>query len=245
MFFLKGPSFMNKLESNVESRIQYKFKNKGLLQEALTHKSYCIENNSSKADNERLEFLGDSILNFVIAEDLFLKFPQDDEGLLSKKRASLVNQNTLNDLALNCHISEDLILGPGERKQNSHLKPRVLASCFEALIGAVYQDSGFTQAKEFVLIHFSKLNFKLDEESGFETDYKTRLQEITQKYKMGTPTYSLIKTDGPSHQPRFLVALILNLEEKSRAEGSSKKKAEQLAAQIYLNLLKKDYKEND
>ncbi len=228
----------------IEARIQYTFKNKNLLGEALTHKSFCIEQNSRQADNERLEFLGDAILNFVIAEDLFQQFPLDDEGLLSKKRASLVNQNTLNDLALNCQIADDIVLGPGERKQNSHLKPRVLASCFEALIGAVYQDSNFLEAKQFVLIHFSRLNFKLDQETGFETDYKTRLQEITQKFKMGTPTYNLIMTLGPSHQPIFLVGLIVNSEEKARAEGPSKKKAEQLAAQIYLNILKKDYQEN-
>lgn len=236
---------MDKAGKNIEARIQYQFKNKKFLKEALTHKSFCIEHNSSEADNERLEFLGDAILNFVIAEDLFDQFPKDDEGLLSKKRASLVNQNTLNDLALNCEISEDLVMGPGERKQNSHLKPRVLASCFEALIGAVYKDASFSEAKKFVMAHFSQLNFKLDEESGFETDYKTRLQEITQKYKMGTPTYNLLLTKGPSHNPSFLVALILNTEEKARAEGPSKKKAEQAAAQIYLNLLKKDYKEND
>lgn len=229
----------------IEQQIQYSFKNKKLLIEALTHKSFCIEKNSDKPNNERLEFLGDSILNFVIAENLFERFPADTEGLLSKKRASLVNQTTLNDLATNCKIAEDIILGPGEKKQNSHLKPRILASCFEALIGAVYRDTDFLEAKKFILLHFSLLNFKLDEETGFETDYKTRLQEITQKYKLGTPTYNLVMTKGPPHQPHFLVALILNKDEKTRAEGPSKKKAEQLAAQTYLKILKKDLKEND
>ncbi len=229
---------------SIENQIKYKFKKEDLLIEALTHKSFCIEQNSKKADNERLEFLGDSILNFVIADYLLELFPQDSEGLLSKKRASLVNQNTLNDLALNCRIADEIILGPGEKKQNSHLKPRVLASCFEALIGAVYLDSDFVMAKKFVLQHFKDLDFKLDEESGFETDYKTRLQEITQKFKMGTPTYELLMTKGPSHQPSFLVALNLNLQEKARAEGPSKKKAEQAAAQIYLHLLRKELPEN-
>lgn len=218
----------------IESAIHYTFKNPLLLKEALTHKSFCIELNVDQPNFERLEYLGDSILNFIIAEDLFTQFPKDDEGLLSKKRASLVNQTTLNQLGLNCDLAEQIILGPGEKKQNSHLKPRVLASCFEAVIGAVYLDSNYQVAKELVLKHFKKLDFKLDDISGFDTDYKTRLQEVTQRNKMGTPTYELLMTKGPSHQPSFLVALKLNDEEKSRAEGSTKKKAEQLAAEFLL-----------
>ncbi|OFZ29631.1 MAG: ribonuclease III [Bdellovibrionales bacterium RIFCSPHIGHO2_01_FULL_40_29] len=230
------------LKSPVEKNIGYAFKNKQFLIEAMTHKSFCVDSNQGIPDFERLEFLGDSILNFIIAEDLFKIYPQDNEGLLSKKRASLVNQNTLNQLALNCHLEDEIILGSGERKQNSHLKPRVLASCFEAIVGAVYLDSNYQVTQSFVMSHFKKLNFKLDQESGFETDYKTRLQEITQKYKMGTPTYEIVMTMGPPHQPSFLVALKLNNEEKTRAEGSSKKRAEQLAAEFYLTILKNEKK---
>lgn len=226
--------------SAVEKRLSYTFKNKNLLTEALTHKSYCVDLNKNKPYNERLEFLGDSILNFVIAEDMFKKFPKDEEGFLSKKRASLVNQVTLTELAKNCGLADELIMGPGERKQNSHQKPRILASCFEAIIGAIYFDSNFAQASEFVLNQFSKLNFKLDEETGYENDYKTRLQEITQKHKLGTPVYELLMTSGPSHKPSFLVCLKLNDEEKARAEGSSKKIAEQFAAKMYLDSLSKE-----
>ncbi len=226
----------------IETAIQYNFKKASLLKEALTHKSFCIELNVDQPNFERLEYLGDSILNFIIAEDLFLHFPKDDEGLLSKKRASLVNQTTLNQLGLNCGLADHIILGPGEKKQNSHLKPRVLASCFEAVIGAVYLDSDYKIAKEFVLKHFRKLDFKLDETSGYETDYKTRLQEVTQRNKMGTPTYDLVMTTGPSHQPSFLVALKLNDKEKTRAEGPSKKKAEQLAAEFLLRQFELDEK---
>ncbi len=236
---------VSNMSNLIETQLGYKFKNKDLLQEALTHKSFCIELNSERPNFERLEYLGDSILNFIIAEDLFQKFPKDDEGLLSKKRASLVNQTTLNQLGLNCQLAEQIILGPGEKKQNSHLQPRVLASCFEAVIGAVYLDSNYEVAKEFVLKHFKHLDFKLDDVSGFETDYKTRLQEITQKFKMGTPTYELVMTKGPSHQPSFLVALKLNAVEKSRAEGPSKKKAEQLAAEFLLRQLNVDNKIED
>ena len=226
----------------VENQIHYKFNNRELLKEALTHKSYCIELNVDQPNFERLEYLGDAVLNFIVAEDLFKQYPNDDEGLLSKKRASLVNQSTLNQIALNCKLAEQIILGPGEKKQLSHLKPRVLASCFEAIIGAVYLDSDYLSAKKVVLFHFKQLDFKLDEVSGFETDYKTRLQEITQKFKMGTPVYEMLMTKGPSHQPSFLIALKLNEIEKARAEGSSKKKAEQQAAEFYINLLKKENK---
>jgi len=228
-----------KAAPSLEQRLHYKFKNRALLGEALTHKSYCVDQNRDKAYNERLEFLGDSILNFVIAEDLFKKFPKDEEGFLSKKRASLVNQDTLNSLALKSGLEQELIMGPGERKQKSHLKPRILASCFEAIIGAIYFDGGFEKASEFILRHFTDLNFKLDEETGFEKDYKTRLQELTQKFKMGTPTYELLMTAGPSHKPSFLVCIKLNDEEKARAEGSSKKMAEQMAAQTFLDILNK------
>ncbi|MBC7465373.1 MAG: ribonuclease III [Bdellovibrio sp.] len=227
-------------KKSLEERMYYTFKNKDLLTEALTHKSYCVDVNRHKPYNERLEFLGDSILNFVIADDLYKKFPNDDEGYLSKKRASLVNQVTLNQLALNCGLAEEMIMGPGERRQNSHLKPRILASCFEAVIGAIYFDSNFEKATEFILHHFTDLNFKLDDESGYEKDYKTRLQEVTQKFKMGTPIYELVMTAGPSHKPSFLVCLKLNDEEKTRAEGATKKMAEQMAAQIYLNILNKE-----
>jgi ribonuclease-3 len=219
---------------SLEERLHYTFKNKDLLIEALTHKSYCVDLNKYKPYNERLEFLGDSILGFVIAEDLFKTLPKDDEGFLSKKRASLVNQVTLNQLALACGLASEIILGPGERRQDSHLKPRILASCFEALIGAIYLDSDFKTASEFIRTHFKELDFKLDEETGYEKDYKTRLQEVTQKNRLGTPTYELLMTTGPSHKPNFLVCLKLNEIEKSRADGASKKSAEQSAAQKYL-----------
>ncbi len=241
LFYLENFTMAFEMKQ-IETAVQYNFKNMLLLKEALTHKSFCIELNSDEPNFERLEYLGDSILNFIIAEDLFLQFPGDDEGLLSKKRASLVNQTTLNQLGLNCGLAEHMVLGPGEKKQNSHLKPRVLASCFEAVIGAVYLDSNYQVTKEFVLKHFKKLGFKLDDTTGFETDYKTRLQEVTQRLKVGTPTYDLIMTTGPSHQPSFLVALKLNDKEKSRAEGPSKKKAEQLAAEFLLRQLEQDDK---
>lgn len=220
---------------SIASYIKYTFKNFNLLNEAMTHKSYCIEENAKAPYNERLEYLGDAIVNLIIAEKLFIDFPVDQEGMLSKKRASLVNQEALAALAKKCEVQNFIILGPGERKQESHLKPRILASTFEALIGAIYLDSDFETVKKWILNQFAEMNFNIDVETGYQQDYKTRLQELTQKEKMGTPVYELILTSGPSHKPTFLVSLKLNGTEKMRAEGSSKKNAEQFAAQLYLN----------
>lgn len=218
----------------------YKFKNQNLLTEALTHKSYSVEENKSKPHNERLEFLGDSILNFVIAADLLQKFKHEPEGLLSKKRASLVNQATLAVLAKDLKLQNYLNFGPGEVKQGSPLNPRILASALEALIGAIYLDSDFQTAEKWTLKLFKDVP-AIDDQIGNTSDYKTRLQELTQKHKLGTPTYDLVFTSGPSHKPQFVISLKLDGIEKSRAEGGSKKAAEQKAAEMFLNELLKSF----
>lgn len=222
------------IHGQILKSISYNFKDQHLLQEALTHKSFCIEERADYPYNERLEYLGDAILNLVIAEKLFQQFPADQEGMLSKKRASLVNQEVLAHLAKKSNLQDLLILGPGEKKQESHLKPRILASTYEAIIGAIYLDSDFVQIKKWILDQFEQLDWAIDIQSGYHQDYKTRLQEFTQKEKMGTPTYDLVLTSGPSHKPIFLISLKLGEVEKMRAEGSSKKNAEQLAAQLFL-----------
>lgn len=236
---------MNLDLDKISTRIHYQFKNAKLLDEAMTHKSFCVDANENCPYNERFEYLGDAIVNLIIAEKLFLDFPQDQEGMLSKKRASLVNQEALAALAKKCELQNYIIMGPGERKQESHLKPRILASTFEAVIGAIYLDSNFEIVKKWILQHFKEMNFNIDVESGYQQDYKTRLQELTQKEKMGTPTYELVLTSGPSHKPIFLVCLKLNGLEKMRAEGTSKKNAEQMAAQLFLSELEKsNYEKN-
>lgn len=214
----------------------YSFKNESLLTEALTHKSYSVEENKNKPHNERFEFLGDSILNFVIAADLLRKFKHEPEGLLSKKRASLVNQSTLAVLAKDLNLQSFLKFGPGEVKQGSPLNPRLLASALEAVIGAIYLDSDFETAEKWTLNLFKDVA-AVDDQIGNTSDYKTRLQELTQKHKLGTPTYELVFTTGPSHKPQFVISLKLDGVEKSRAEGGSKKAAEQKAAEMYLNEL--------
>lgn len=219
--------------------IGYQFKKSELLEEALTHKSYSIEENRFKPHNERLEFLGDSLLNCIIAADLIQKLTQEDEGVLSKKRASLVNQNTLAILAHKIKIQDYILFGPGEIKQGSALNPRILASALEAIIGAIYLDSDFIAVQKWTLKLFKNVPLEIYDQVGFNSDYKTRLQELTQKYKLGTPIYKVVHTSGPSHKPIFIVSLLLDSVEKARADGTSKKAAEQKAAEIYLTELQK------
>ena len=228
---------MNKNFSEIQAKLNYQFKDVSLVKTALTHKSFCIGKNKDILHNERLEFLGDAVLGLVIAEDLMKRFPQDTEGALSKKRASLVNQDILSQKAHELKLSEKLILGPGEIEQESHLKPRLLASAFEALLGALYCEAGFDTAKGYIVKSFHHDIEIIKPDLEYEKDYKTRLQELTQKLNLGTPGYELVMTTGPSHKPEFLVSLKLQNEEKIRASGASKKAAEQMAAKLLLDEL--------
>lgn len=231
---------------SLQKSINYKFKNRDLLIEALTHKSYCINEKRKQAHNERLEYLGDAILGFVLAEQLMHVFPQDNEGLLSKKRASLVNQDILMQKALALKLETLLILGPGEKEQESHLKPRILASAYEAILGAIYLDSDFAHIKTWIQMAFKNDIAQIKPDLEYEKDYKTRLQEQTQKLGLGTPEYKMIAMEGPSHNPEFLVGIYLHENgktiEKFRASGKSKKSAEQNAAQLLINYIENDYK---
>jgi ribonuclease-3 len=234
---------MKNLLVNFQKILNYKFKNEALLLEALTHKSFSVEENRGQAHNERLEFLGDSILNFLIAEKLLKLFPEEQEGVLSKKRASLVNLNKLAEVAKKFNLDEYIQFGPGEIKQGNHLNARIQGSCIEAIIGAIYLDAGLEQSRYWVLDQFTKEDFYSEVAASYSADYKSRLQELTQKHKLGTPIYDLILTTGPSHKPQFLISLKLDDVEKARADGASKKNAEQKAAELYLNELKKTLKE--
>ena len=223
---------------NLEKKINYTFNNKKLLYEALTHKSFCILESRTKAHNERLEFLGDAVLGSVLAELLMEMFPHDDEGMLSKKRASLVNQSVLAEKGHKLALYDYLILGPGEKEQESHLKPRVLASAYEALLGALYLDAGFVYIQNWIKNQFIEDIHIIKPDLEYEKDYKTRLQELSQKFKLGSPDYKLVSTQGPSHNPEFLVAVSLvdssGEVEKFRATGKSKKSAEQMAAKLLI-----------
>lgn len=228
---------MSKSFSSIEQNMAYQFKDANLIKTALTHKSFCVGKNKDVLHNERLEFLGDAVLGLVIAEDLMKRFPQDTEGALSKKRASLVNQDILSQKAKKLSLNEKLILGPGEAEQESHLKPRILASAYEALLGALYSEAGFEKVQKYIVTEFHKDIQDIKPDLEYEKDYKTRLQELTQKLNLGTPTYELVLSSGPSHKPEFLVCLKLKDDEKVRATGASKKAAEQMAAQMLLEEL--------
>ena len=232
----------SKLE-DFQKRLNFKFNDQQILQEALTHKSYSVDSNRGQPNNERLEFLGDAILNYVIADELLKIFPEEEEGTLSKKRASLVNWNKLSEISKKYELENLIAFGPGEIKQGSHLNERIQGSCIEAIIGAIHRDSGIEAAKKWILQQFRKEDFFAEVGASFNSDFKSRLQELTQKHRLGTPVYEVVLATGPSHKPRFLVCLKVNDCEKSRAEGSSKKAAEQKAAEIYLNELMKTLKE--
>lgn len=202
---------------------------------ALMHKSYTNENLLPES-NEKLEFLGDAVLDLVVGEYLMDIFPKDPEGALSKKRASLVNEAVLCELAINHQLDHDLMLGRGENKNGSRQNPRILASCYEAVIGAVYLDQGYEEVKKMIREDFEDQVKKISEKIDYELDYKTRFQEVIQKLKKETPQYQLISEEGPSHQKLFKVQVSLQGEVLAEGEGRSKKAAEQQAAAKALKL---------
>jgi ribonuclease-3 len=214
------------------NRIGYVFNDPKLLELALTHTSFFNENSAaSPGDNERLEFLGDAVLDLVLSEKLYNDFPKFTEGQLSKIRASLVNEESLNRLSISLKLSEDLRLGKGETQSGGATKPRLLASCFEALIGAIYLDSNYERARDWVLNIFKNELESLDHETPFRSDYKSRLQEEIQKHNRRSPTYHLIRDDGPDHAKTFFVEIRVDDYVLSQGEGKTKKQAEQVAAQ--------------
>jgi ribonuclease-3 len=221
----------------LEKALDHTFKNKDLIEHAMTHKSFCIAENKNKIHNERLEFLGDAVLGLIVAENLMIHSPKDTEGSLSKKRASLVNQEILAQKALKLNLQLFLILGPGEKVQKSHLKPRLLASAYEAIIGAFYLDADFKSVQTYLLSEFNIDIEQIKPDLEYEKDYKTRLQEITQKMNLGMPTYQLIETTGPSHKPEFKVELNVMKQKSVVSIGHSKKVAEQAAAKILIDQL--------
>lgn len=206
-------------------RLGYEFLRQDLLERALTHRSY------SQANNERLEFLGDSVLNCVVATSLYEKYPEMPEGKLSRLRSNLVNQQTLADLALKLELGDFLLLGEGERKSAGGRRPSILADAMEALFGAIYLDRGFTAAQNVLL----KLYAPLIERPDLHTlgkDAKTLLQEYLQGKKLPLPKYTVTAIQGEAHAQVFQVACsIPSLDVTTHGEGGSRRAAEQAAAE--------------
>ncbi len=212
------------------------FNNPQLFTSALTHRS------ASSNNNERLEFLGDSILGFVIAQKIFELFPSAAEGVLSRLRASLVNQGSLAELARNNQMGDYLLLGSGELKSGGFRRDSILSDAVEAIIGALYNDQGMEVCQEWILQLFAK---KLESLSldNWQKDPKTQLQELMQSRKMELPVYKVLTMSGLAHEQTFKVKCSTSLvAETCIGAGNSRKKAEQSAAELMLELLDKDSK---
>jgi len=219
----------------IEAILQYRFQRPDLLLQALTHKSFAHEHRAPDFHNEKLEFLGDAVIDLLLGEYLLELFPGDNEGALSKKRASLVNEETLAKLAVQVDLASHMRLGKGETQTGGAAKPRLLASAWEALSGALYLDAGHEKCKEILRRSFLPLIESLDPEQDFAADYKTRVQEQAQRMMKATPVYDLVAEEGPAHDRSFTVSLKILNEEYSRGTGRSKKIAEQQAAREALN----------
>ncbi len=219
--------------SQLEKRLNYTFKNKQLIIEALTHKSY-----KKPYNNERLEFLGDAVLDLIVGEYLFSKFPNSNEGILSKIRASLVNESGFTLLARAIDLGEYIYLSAAEENNNGRNKPSLLSNAFEAIIGAIYLEAGLEKAKEISISLLEAAHPKIDLDT-LSKDYKTALQELTQATHGVTPQYELLGSSGPDHKKEFEIAVNLNGDTIATAKGKSKKEAQQKAAQIALEVLKK------
>lgn len=219
---------------NLEKKIGYTFKNKELLKTALTHSSFANEQGGNVKYNERLEFLGDSVLGIITAEYLFINHRDFPEGELTKVRSALVCEKALFNFATEIGLGEYLFLGKGEANTGGRERPSILADAFEALIAAIYLDGGMEQAKAFVLRFIKKAQ---NEAIEVNTDYKTKLQEIIQKNPEERVEYVIIDETGPDHDKRFIVGVKLNSNIIGKGEGRSKKQAEQLAAKEALRLM--------
>ena len=218
-----------------EESLGYKFNNADLLKNALTHSSYANEVHSSLGSNERLEFLGDSILSIIVAEYLFKNYKNLPEGELTKLRASLVCEKTLALFSRQLKIGEHLYLGKGEANNHGNERDSILADAFEAVLAAIYLDGGMDAAKKHVL-GFVIPELKNREYELFK-DYKTALQEVIQRNPEERLSYVLIGEDGPDHDKRFTVEVHLNSNVIGQGVGKSKKQAEQEAAKQALVLM--------
>nr|MBA3641296.1 ribonuclease III [Acidobacteriota bacterium] len=225
----------------LEERIGYRFRDRGLLEHALTHRSRVHEDASGGVfDNESMEFLGDSVLGFVIADMLFRQFPQHNEGQKSKLKASIVSATALARLAEQLGLGDFLILGRGEEKTGGRRKHAIIADCYEALIAAIYLDGGIEPATTFIQRQFQAL-IEEARRSGvhaaFTEDYKSALQEYLQREGRGLPVYRLTAEIGPPHRRSFRVEIVVGEEVFAAAEGKTKKEAAQTAAKSALTKL--------
>lgn len=218
----------------LEAKLNYTFKNKQLLENALTHSSSANEQRKPEMSNERLEFLGDSVLSIAVSDYLYRNYSHLPEGELTKIRASLVCEKSLCSFSRRLGVGEFLHLGKGEENNGGRERSSILADAFEAILAAMYLDGGMEKATEFVL---SFVVSEIDNHHIAFIDYKTTLQEIIQKNPEEELSYHLVSMTGPDHDKRFVVEVHLNSNVIAKGEGRSKKEAEQSAAKEALLLM--------
>lgn len=222
--------------SQLEEKISVVFQNKELLRQALTHRSYLNENPSLKLEhNERLEFLGDAVIELVVTEVLFQRYPEKPEGEMTSFRAALVNAKMLSEVASNIGLNEFLLLSRGEAKDVGRARQYILANAFEAIVGAMYLDQGYEACKKFlessVLIHLEKVVAE-----RLYKDPKSLFQEEAQERVGITPAYEVLKEWGPDHDRHFVVGVFVGKELVAEGEGPSKQAAQEVAARNGLRL---------
>ena len=220
----------------LQKQLGYQFQNKELLIEALTHKSY-----KQPYNNERLEFLGDAVLDLIVGEYLYKKFTHFEEGNLSKMRASLVNEGGFTRLALYLNLGEYIYLSNAEENNSGRTKSSLLSNAFEALMGAMYLETGLDTVRTITIDLLEKVHPDISLDSLFK-DYKTSLQELTQARYGITPDYQLIAAHGPDHKKEFEIAAFIDGKRYASAVGKSKKQAQQEAAKISVAILTKELK---
>lgn len=222
----------------IEVRLRYRFKDRGLLEHALTHKSRAAEDPSGGvADNESLEFLGDAVLGFVVADLLYREFPEFSEGPKSKAKAALVSTTALADLSRTLGLGDDLLLGKGEAKTGGRAKPALLADVFEAVVAAIYLDGGIEAARAFVEYQLRPLVASVRASTSFGRDHKSALQETLQARGRPLPAYRVAAETGPDHDKRFDVEAVVDGVVLATGAGKTKKEAEQEAARLALTAL--------
>ncbi|NVK25341.1 MAG: ribonuclease III [Gammaproteobacteria bacterium] len=217
--------------SKLSKKLGYTFKDESLLKQAMTHRSF------KGAHNERLEFIGDSLLGMVVAEALYFAFPKATEGELTRMRSQIVKGQTLTAIAKELELSEWLLLGPGEMKSGGFRRESILEDAIEAIIGAVYLDSDTEQCKKFILSLVGERLQKLDPKTALK-DPKTQLQEWLQSRKRPLPVYQVESTSGQAHNQTFEVSCTLDSGAVITAKGTSRRKAEQAAAKEALEVIK-------
>ncbi len=225
---------MNKNIKILQEQLGYEFKDKSLIVEALTHKSY-----KQPYDNERLEFLGDAVLDLVVGEYLFFKFKKSDEGKLSKIRASLVNETGFDKLARALNLGDYILLSNAEENNGGREKSSLLSNAFEAVMGAIYLEAGLEVVSKIAITLIESNHDEISLDSLFR-DFKTILQELTQARFGITPEYKVLSSSGPDHLKEFEVGVFIEGKEYARAIGKSKKIAQQESAEIAVQILKEE-----